>query len=390
MLFGEDIDATTEDLPSVLSFQHKLIQEYLAAVYIAENMKLDTTESFLTEAFPSLQKIETHIEVVLFTIGILADSDASEPLINWVAKCTAEDIYKKLHDGKYDILDKSILERCQKESGIPVHTMNKQLSVYPACRKPLAEVLSNTEVAYIGGVAENDTLQLSVSDTKIIVNLDSRDDNKLDRLWGALHSINANVIALLLWEVHSANVTKLHNFCKLEYFFMKYCNNSEEVMDDLCQSINSWGPQPQLMHFELQGEPIPESLMTALSKCTKLSTLKLYGCDVSGKLSGLMASPPPQLKALSLGECYLQAADVDLITQAVRRNNLNKLQELYLNNNPIGEVAVDSLLEALISTRPQTKLDLYLEDTDVDEDGEFSSKWKKRLKNTAIHVKWTY
>ncbi len=455
LLFGEDIDATTEDLLSVLSFQHKLLQEYLAAVYIAENIKLDTGESFLTEAFPSLEKIETHIEVVLFAIGILADSDASEPLINCVAKCTAEHIYKKLPDyGPYEKLVTSILERCQKESGIPVHTINKHLSVYPACRKPLAEVLSNTEVAYIDGVAENDTLQLSASDAKIIVKLYDNSNNKFDRLWEALHSINANVIALLLCDVHSVNVTKLHNFFKLKYLKMNKCKCSEEEMENLSQSINSWGPQPQLMHCELCYMPIPESVMTALSKCIKLSTLDFTGCDVRGKLSGLMAPPPPELKVLSLGWCSLQATDVDLITQAVRRNNLNKLQELYLNNNPmiavggklsglmvspppelkvlslgrcslqaadvdlitqavrrnsvnklqklnlycnpIGEVAVGSLLEALISTRPQTKLDLELGETDVDEDGrltnlsnQFSSKWEKRLKDTAICIRWT-
>ena len=400
LLFGEDIDATTEDFPTVLSFQHKLLQEYLAAVYIAENMKLDTAGSFLTEAFPSLQKIETHIEVVLFVIGILADSDASEPLINWVAKCTAEHIYKKLNDREDDIIDTSILECCQKESGIPVHTMNKHLSVYPACRKPLVEVLSNTEVAYINGIAEDDTLQLSASDAKIIVKFEGDNyrtvDKKFDQLWQALHSINENVIALVLCQVQSANVTKLHNFLKLEYLRMYTCSCSEEVMEDLSQSINSWGPQPQLTYCELHDVPIPESVMTALSKCTKLSTLSMELCDVSGKLSVFMASPPPELKVLELNFYSLQATDVDLITQAVRRNSLNKLQKLYLRSNPIGEVAVGSLLEAFISTRPQTKLDLGLGDTGVNEDGrytklsdQFISKWNKRLKDTAINVKWT-
>ncbi len=392
LLFGEDIDATTEDFPAVLSFQHKLIQEYLAAVYIVENMKLDTAGSFLTEAFPSFQKIETHIEVVLFACGILADSDAREPLINCVAKCTAEDIYKNIHDGEFEILDTSILERCQKESGIPVY-INKHLSLYPACCKPLAEVLSNTDVAYIDGIAGDDTLQLSASGAKIIVKLDWNSDDKFDQLWEALHSINANVMTLRLNVVQSTNVTKLHNFFKLEYLKIEDRSCSEEVMEDLSQSINSWGPQPQLMHCELCVKSIPESVMTALSKCTKLSTLRLDLCDVSGKLSVLMASPPPQLKVLSLPDCYLQATDVDFISQAVRRNSLNKLQELVLYNNPIGEAAVGSLLEALISTRPQTKLYLGLEDTDVNEDGwytnlsdQFISKWNKRLKDTAIDM----
>ncbi len=413
LLFGEDIDATTEDFHAVLSFQHKLIQEYLAAVYIAENVKLDTAGSFLTEAFPSLEQIKTHIEVVLFACGILADSDARDSLINCVAKCTAEYNYKELCDGK-DIGymgDTSILERCQKESGMPVYTMNKHLSLYPACRKPLTEVLSNTEVAYIDGIAKNDTLQLSASEAKIIVRFEGRsdpdsdsdsdsdttDDNKFDRLWEALNSINANVIALHLNDVQSANETKLHNFFKLEYLRIQDIFCSEEVMEDLSHSINSWSPQPQLMYCELGMVPIPESVLTALSKCTKLSTLKLSWSGVSGKLSVLMESPPPELQVLSLRLCSLQAADVDLITQAVRRNSLNKLQKLHLGDNPIGEVALGFLLEALISTRAQTNLDLLLIYTGADEDGswtelsdQFISKWKKRFKDTAIDATWNW
>ena len=69
---------------------------------------------------------------------------------------------------------------------------------------------------------------------------------------------------------------------------------------------------------------------------------------------------------------------------------------MVLSYNPIGEVAVGSLLEALISTRPQTKLDLYLDNSDVDGryytklSDQFISKWDKRLKDTAIRVRWTF
>ncbi len=81
LLFGGDVDATSEDLPEVLSFQHKLIQEMVAAYYIAEQVQIDP--SFLKIAFPTWEKVDEHREVVKFTCGLLAQNAA--PLINYVA-----------------------------------------------------------------------------------------------------------------------------------------------------------------------------------------------------------------------------------------------------------------------------------------------------------------
>ncbi len=392
LLFGEDIDATAEDLPAVLSFQHKLIQEYLAAVYIAQNTKQDTAGTFLHEAFPSWEKIETHREVVQFACGILADTDAkSDCITNHVAKVLAQHIHNELNAGNElqysDLL--SIVQSCQKEGGISA--FNPYLSEYPACGRPLAEVLDNTQLAYIDGILENDTLQLNPSSSQIIVKLDRVDSETYDRLWQALQSKQCNVIALDLCLVRSRNVTKLQYFTELKCLSIMDCDCSEEEAENLAEIINSWGPQPQLINCLLWGVPIPRSVLSALCACTNLLALQLWDCDLHDKLSVLMASLPP-IRALLLENCSLCGGDVHHITQAVREGRLSDLQYLHIGANPVGEVAVGSLLEAL-STRTYTKLRLELMFTGVDEDGEvtdlseqFDTEWQAKLSHTDWDV----
>ncbi len=302
MLFGEDIDATTQELPAVLSFQHKLIQEYLVAVYIAENVKQDTEDNFLEEAFPTWEKIKSHREVVQFTCGILTETGAT-PVLNHVAKHLAGHIHEELDNAAYSIPDTSILATCNKESGS--FTINQHLSLYPSCNKPLDEVLANAGLVYIGGVAKNDTLQLNPRSTQIIVNhsFDSgMNTEKYDRLWEALYSAHANVIALHLKNIMSTNVTKVHNFPHIKHLHIWDSSCNDVDMEVLAESIESWGKQPQLTYCYLSNVPIPGSLMTALCKCTKLLSLDLSSCKLNGNLSVLMASPPPELRKLNLTE----------------------------------------------------------------------------------------
>ncbi len=413
LLFGEDIDATTEDLPAVLSFQHKLIQEYLAAVYIAENTKPDTAETFLPGTFPTWEKIETHREVVQFACGILADTDANPDCItNHTAKVLAQHIHNELNAGKElpDSKPLSILRSCQKESGISA--FNPYLSEYPACGHPLAEVLANTELVYISDIDKNDLLQLKPSSAQIIVQLVEVDSEKYERLWQCLYSMPSNLIALDLFSVRSTNVTILQHFPDLKYLHIQDCGCGEVESENLAESMNSWGPQPQLIYCDLWEVPIPRSVLSALCTCTNLLNLMLVHCDLSEKLSVLTASPPPVVRKLALLDCSLHAGDADHMTQAIREGRLSNLQNLDITQNPVGEVALGSLLEALY-TRAHKRLELGLEDTgvdehegnsegsddeesDVDEDAEYTelseqfvTEWKAKLTDTNWVVHWS-
>ncbi len=357
LLFGEDIGATTEDFLSVLSFQHKLIQEYLAAIYIAENSKWDTAATFLKETFPTWEEINNHQDVLQFACGILGGNDA-EPLMAYIAMFFEKHIYKQLF-GEGSIIpspfstepNRITLASCQKESG----TLCMYLSVYPDFRHPLGEVLDNCALVYIDDVEEKDAIQLNLdSPAQVIVNLQNNvfslvpgsvfyevgpsDEEKqrlwevsekFDRLWQALHSIHANLTALVLYRVASANVTKISHFPNLRHLSITDCDRrSEEAGEDLAESINSWGLNSQLVSCVLNKVPIPRSLMVALSKCTKLERLSLACCDLSGKLSEFMASPPPSMKDLDVTFCSLNAGDVDHITKAIENTGLTTCRGL--------------------------------------------------------------
>ncbi len=393
MLFGEEIDATTEDIQAVLSFQHKLLQEYLAAVYIAENIKPDTVEAFIKEVLPTWEKFEIHREVVLFVCGILSQ-DCVRILLNYVSKHTAEHMYKQLDNGKWFNSDISILEACQRECGL--FTLNNHLTLYPSCRYFLAEVLANTQLVYIDSIAENDSLQLSPSPAKIIVYLNQVNTERYERLWQALDSMNPNnVIALALFRVTSANVFTLQNFSCLKYLSVWDYHFTMEEAEQLAESINTWGPQPQLLSCQLYGLPISISLMRALGKCNKLYTLKLTSCNLRDKVSELMTTLPSALRHLELMTCSLNGADVGHIAREIRQGKIIELQKLGLHCNPLGEDAVGSLLDTLVSTRPHSSLELGLMRTVCTDQGcyinlseQFVREWERKLKGTKIDVKW--
>ncbi len=365
---------------------------------------MDETSIFLDQAFPTWEKVQIHKEVVNFASGTLADTDAS-PVINHVAKVIAKHTNERLNTGHEPSLIEPLilLESFQKEGKVST-VINPYLCEYPSCGRPLAEVLANTELAYITDIDENDPLQLSPSRAQIIVNLENElgeekvDGKEYDRLWKALYDIHGNIVALHLKKVSSANVTRLGHLPHLKYINIGEC--SEASAEDLAESIEAWGDQSQLTYCHLWGVPIPRSVMTGLCKCTHLIHLDLERCDLRDKLDVFMASPPPGLRNLTLKDCSLHGSDVDRITQLIREGHLTHLEELSISDNPVGEGAVGSLLEVLICTRPHTQLKLDLHNTGVkkgsDEDEkwhtklseQFVSKWKKWLKVTSFNVEW--
>ncbi len=406
LLFGEDIQATTEDFPAVLSFQHKLLQEYCAAIYIAENINKDKTSTFLAQAFPTWEKIDTQREVVQFSCGILAETDAS-PLTNHVATFLAQTIHNEVDTSKEPSImpefdtPRSLLVTFQREGMVPT-------SEYPACGCALAEVLTNTKLVYITDIDENDALQLNPSRAQIVVhvklggNRKKVDSEKFDKLWQALPSVATGIIALHLEKISSAFMLKLNNLTQLKYIHIEgsYFDHSKLSGEDLAESMETWGPQPQLTYCRLLRMTVPRSLIKGLSKCSHLIHLDLQCCNLHENLDVLMASPPQGLRDLILQDCSLSGTDVDYITQAILESRLTHLQEVNISRNPVGEVAVGHLLEAIISIRPHTEFKLGLYFSDVNEESEedeeqytklpeqFKTKWKAKLKGTNVEMEW--
>ncbi len=165
------MDATSEDLPEVLSFQHKFIQEMVAAYYIAEQVKMDP--SFMETAFPTWEEVKKHQEVVRFTCGLLAKTEISaNPVMHHVGQMLTDWALNRINrviiiDNEYCLLPGTstsntmssnviIYESLMKESC--VLGINPFLSLYPK-GKPLAEVLGNTRIALINGMGTKDVLK---------------------------------------------------------------------------------------------------------------------------------------------------------------------------------------------------------------------------------------
>ncbi len=233
-------------MPPVLSFQHRLLQEYMAAVYIVHNIMSGTAETFLLDAFPSYEKIEAHWEVIQFACGTLGKNDVF-PLLNFVSKSTAACMQKEIDDGSHFFTFPYILASCHKESGIP--TISQNLSLYPSCRLNLAEVLKITDLVFIDDIDMNEPLELSPCPSQIVVRLAEIDGKKYDRLWRALHKIPTNLIALHLFWVMSENVSKLHHFSQLKYLSIVNFEELSESIGEGQQKLRS-PVCKTLSHFE--------------------------------------------------------------------------------------------------------------------------------------------
>ncbi len=415
LLFGEDLDVMTTDPPEVLSFQHKLIQEYLAAVYITEHVQTDSSAAFLASAIPTWETVWNNREVMHFACGLLSTTDAS-PLTNHIAKVLSENIQKQVNEG-LDVSsplrraleplissDIALLTDFQRGSGTPIVTPH--LTWYPTCGRPLAEVLANTKLAYITGIDDNDPLQLVASPAQIVIRLRKMSRKSFDRLWLALHQIDANVTVLDIPGIKSPNRANLWHFSRLKH--LSIANADLPRLKDLASSIDSWGSEPPLRYCSIipKRNAVHEPLVTILSKCPHLLYLDLSHMRLHNKLPILMTSPPPMLRQLELYSCALQGSDIDHITQAIRTDRLTKLEKMTLGWNPIGEPALQSLLKAIL-TKPHAMKKLNLELTGVDDSGQFypfpgvgeegncyplstrfMDKWTDKLMDIEIYVEW--
>ncbi len=398
LLFGEDADATTTDPPEVLSFQHKLIQEYLAAVYLAEVIRTRSSTSVLEEALSSWEKIENHREVIHFACGMLAKDCASSHLINHVAKVLCEHVEMQLNEGQIfklkDYLknDLSLLYSFQTEGA--VSSVNPYLTHYPSCCQPPAEVL-----AVITGIpVQNDTLQLNLSPANVMLIFDDHlEDSEFDRLCTTLFSIPENIIAMWLNLSRRADTSKsqLKHASRLKCLFIG--NAEVSHLDELTVAIKSWSANPPLIncHIEIADLFTGKSLLTALAKCTHLRFLYLSNLDLRCNLYVFSASPPPVLEKLSLFSCILHSADIQALTDAFQEDKLKQLALLNLQLSPIYEVdAVNSLLQ-VISIKPHALKLIYLDITAIEYkirlSRQFQQKmdeWKGELEKIGVNMHW--
>ncbi len=437
LLFGEDLNATTDDLPEVLSFQHKLIQEMLAAYYIADQVtkkrqgrpkKGKTTKiPFLDTAFPTWECVEKHQEVVRFTCGLLAKTAiGAKPLIDHVAQLLACHIRAELNEPRKNTYS----FKCLIESSLRLHDsfqkegclseVNEYLCEYPACGRPLGEVLAKTKLAVISGldIQNDDVINVNQWSADIILHLNREHMTEgCKKLWKALESSTGNLLGCIF----------------------DHCEMEKNEFEDMIKSIErmSSDPQLRLAYFDLKF--IPSSLPAFLQKCRHLRTLTMEGLDPSSQISVFLRDMPESLRELILPSSRLSSEDVDLITDSVKNKKLPQLKVLDISQNPVGKRAVRSLLEAFhylamnegryIGSDEKhdtsNKIEIHLYNTDIheefdeedehdvadnlpddecdtsdeededDDDGvtkdlpdDFIKEWKEKLAGTNIEIHW--
>ncbi len=320
LLFGEEIDVIATNVPAMFSFHHKLIHEYMAAVYIADNIKQDESTSFLTDVFPTLELMKDHREVLHFICGMPYQVVVSR-LTNHVAKVLSEGLLKEMQEGKADLLyrETELLYSLLREGN--VSNVKPYVTWYPECEHPLAEVLKSTRLAYITGIDQHDPLQLDACNTQIILNFNLEFQSGVS-IW----SLQVSKMEELACSIENLNQQRQLTYCKITAVNKGY-------------------------HDSFLLRKIPKSLLSALARCQLLRCIDLQNLDLHGKLCTLMADLPPALRKLRLECCSLNAEDIAHMTEAFEKDKFTRLEELNIRWNPISESALNALLK-VISIKP--------------------------------------
>ncbi len=380
LLFGQEADLETEDFPEVLSFQHKLIQEYLAAFYIAKQVEND--RSYLETWFPDFSAINSHLEVLKFTCGLLAISDAT-PVTNHAGHILANYALREFRDGGigYRLFHGAIVESLQTlhKEGC-VSSINQFLCLYPSCGYPLSEAIQNSRLVIIQGVDKNDSLQLAPSSVPVIVNIIHGNyenyadkEKEVNRLMKALSAAHINLQCILSSVID--DLCKLNCFSELTSISYEGPNGgrmNEKHVKDLTASINSWGVESQLrvlrcslpnLSDSCRARALYTSFVKALSKCMSLELLTITCSNQADFVPALMGAVPPGLECLGLG-CGVSDKALESITRAVRQKKLQNLNVLgilvmeHVGFSPPSETVVISLVKSFVDVRPDKRLEI--------------------------------
>ncbi len=349
LLFGSDTDDSTDDLPEVLSFQHKLIQEMVAAYYIADCVTTD--KSILERAFPTYNVIRQHLDVLQFTCGLLAGTETgATPVVDYVSKLLVDLTLSEQNAGKrlsvkyayygepHESEGFSILRSLEHEGSVYESSVNPYIAEYPQGGHRLAKVLANTRLVYISGFNGKDDAPIQTSNANIILDVScfTIDRKDFHRLWKVLHSTRTKLVTVDL---------------DMSDYSEKDFTDNGDFVDEVTKHIIYHGSDNSLVMCCLQLNTIPNSFLTCLSLCKQLKNIKIEHCCLKGRVNTLLDDPPPALRGLVLEAVNLDTEDVQHIAGAIHQEKLPHLQRLDISRNIVGELALECLLEAFLATR---------------------------------------
>ena len=360
-------------MPEVLNFQHKLIQEYCAAIFIAKQIRTDPT--YLYRTFPTQQKIEKNIEVLVFTCGLLAGDSkvVTDHIGNILSKANVDEVNNG--EGLINPSLMWLLERCHEEG--KVLEINPYMCFYPHHGHLLSQCLLESKVVFIHGVDDHDPLEITRSSAKVMLSVPAfevRESTKKKTL-ELVTAIVSSAIDLQSITYFRAldDICKLSNFPQLKCIDIWQSLSIQNVMD-LIESIHNWKrPEIKKLSFQLPlldpcdgprlAPDLLRNLMEALRKCVCLQELNLImGGPLCGSVASLMQDPPKALKKLFLVDSGLQDDDVRSIAAAIAQNKLNELEKLSISkNHEITDAVVTELIRTCVAARPDKPLKIHVD-----------------------------
>ncbi len=366
LLFAEEFQYSTDQSTEILTFQHRMLQEFTAAFYICQ-MVMNEASSFLKNAIPNLSCIYKQGEVIKFVCGLLRKTNDGALMVDHVCRNINEYIVKILESSnRLTICEltcipntyKSLIGILQEEAGLS--TLCEYFSIYPECGKPFCEVFAQSKLTLITDISDIDTEKFEASDNVIIIH--ARVD--LVEPWTKIPWDNVQAVTFkehtqnkcwdqISWDSH--NLMRKHSVfsffpTSLRHLSLARCHIYDaESWAELGQALkrmhhltfldlsdNGIGfhssflvdalkaTASQLQHLNLSRSnfspryfgvnslnPVPSyntspsfALLSVLTNFTKLQELFLAGNRFTACVPQLMQSLPPSLRLLNLAGTF--------------------------------------------------------------------------------------
>ncbi len=380
----------------VYAFQHKLIQELVAAIYICEqvsNGDIRSDKSYFYLIFESWAMVLKFQTVVRFVCYLLRASDAGASVLSTLRlhfvsllhyyidggegmRVTQEN--QLLSDSKDSTeLTLKLLQRFEKEASL--EAFNNIINVYPDCGKSLGDCLGTSEYVLITKLPDHESeLQFEPAfiKAKVIISLrfpyekaKISSTKDVTTLYDLLSKLEGSVLAVRLegdvWrkspEVLPASLQQLSLTCSLGHI------RNEDTWADLgiaihqlnhlthlslgwnfmrqhgayiAHALEATSEESNLKYLDLGMNFFPEEvspdIMSAIRGHRKLEHLLLFHNTLSGCVEKFMEDPPPELRELNMQCCYLLEGDLQSISNAIEEGKLKNLQILnIIGNNDI-------------------------------------------------------
>ena len=398
LLFAKDAELTPQGIPEVMTFQHKLFMEYIAAVYLSEQTKQNP--EYIKSVFPTWKDIEKHSEIFKFTCGLLKDTGADH-IVDHAVECSKQYCLEQLEGGKFLSFFKndrmfSTLDAIQREAGIT----NANCGVFPLHQQlhSMSTVPSGAQFVVIKDLIlkEEDLSVLAASD--IVVSLVGDFPNFQKMSWNShkmsgtiqtLQKCRENILAIQMFlcenelvsgiaslmpatrlaQLHiescylsPENISTLKGMPQLIYLSLQEIDNLAPQGHHLVAAIQAWKGQSRLKKLDLLGNNLPASVCKPLlaavaANCRRLEEIQLFRNTLTGFLAIFLQDPPSALTELWMNNTGLQAEDIESLAAALAEGKMQQLIVLDIRGNNLSETDASVLLHPLLNS---TTMDIKL------------------------------